>query len=155
MIKFLRYSGMITGCVVGLLACLLLPEQLEEHNAAFLSDFMKTYVTIASILIGFSAGITNNFITGTNEKMMHIIRKHNFFKALLRQFHASTICNFVGLVLGLFLILALEYFPERKFVWWFSWATLSIASAGVAVFLAAASTSAMIAEKTDELYGDE
>jgi len=151
----LRFAGVIAGCLVAILAWVFLPDQLAGRNAELLSDFMKTYVTIASILIGFSAGITNNFITGTNEKMMHIIRKHNFFKALLRQFHASTICNFVGLVLGLFLILALEYFPERKFVWWFSWATLSVASAGVAVFLAAASTSAMIAEKTDELYGDE
>ena len=154
MIKFLRYSGMITGCVAGLLACLLLPEQLEGHNAAFLSDFLKTYVTIATILIGFSAGITNSFITGTNVKMMQLIRKHHFFQSFLWQFHSTTVVNFVGLVLGLVVILLLEYFPGRT-VWWMAACTLGVAAAGVAMFLSAAWTSALIAKKTDELYGDE
>ena len=68
MILFLRFAGLIAGCLAGILAWLFLPEGLVDHNAEFLSDFLKTYVTIATILVGFSAGITNSFITGTNVK---------------------------------------------------------------------------------------
>ena len=155
MILFLRFAGLIAGCLAGILAWLFLPGRLVDHNAEFLSDFLKTYVTIATILVGFSAGITNSFITGTNVKMMKLIRKHHFYQSFLWQFHGTTTINFVGLVFGLFVILLLEYVPGGKIVWWMSVFTLAIAAAGVAMFLSAAWTSALIAKKTDELYGDE
>ena len=155
MILLLRFSGFIAWCFALLLSLVLLPKQLSGHNAMFLSDFMKTYVTIATILIGFSTGITNNFITGTNEKMMRLIRKHHFYQSFLWQFHATTTVNFLGLLFGLLVILLLEYFPGGTIVWWIAIFSLAIASAGIAMFLAAAWTSVLIAQKTDELYGDD
>ena len=155
MIFLFRFSGLFAGCLVGILAWCFLPGQISGRNAVFLSDFLKTYVTIATILIGFSAGITNSFITGTNEKMMRLIRKHHFYRSFLWQFHATTTINFVGLVLGLFTILLLEYIPGGRAAWWTVFFTLSVASAGVAMFLSAAWTSTLIAQKTEELLEDE
>lgn len=155
MILILRFSGLIAGCIAGFLAWWLLPDKLSDQNAVFLTDFMKTYVTIATILIGFSTGITNSFITGTNEKMMKLIRKHHFYQSFLWQFHNTTSVNFIGLIAGLALILMLEYLPGGKIVWWTAVCTFAIASAGIAMFLSSAWTSALIAKKTDELFGDD
>ncbi len=151
----LRFSGIIAGGLAGILAWKLLPLQISGRSAMFLTDFMKTYVTIATILIGFSAGITNNFITGTNERMMKLLRKHDHYRDFLWQFHASTVVNFLGMLAGMAMIMILEYIPDGNAARCGAITTFAIAAGGAAMFIAAAWSSALIANKTDELYGDE
>jgi hypothetical protein len=151
----IRFGSIILGGLCGILAYAALPGECDEKTAKIIIDFMKTYATIATVLIGFSTGITNNFITNTNSEMMKIIRRHHFYRAIVNRFHFSTIANTIGMMLGLFSILAMEYWPAAKTSRYLLIATYFFASLGIGQFLASASFSTMIAKKTDELFGDE
>ena len=152
MILFFRYIGLIIGVMTSILAYKFLPKQFQGSDVIFFTEIMKTYVTISTILIGFSTGITNNFITSTNSKMIKLIKKHNFYNSLLWQFHATTTINFLGMLGGMILMSFIQYIPEKTITRLTAIVTLTLATTGIAMYAFTSWTSVLIAKKTEECF---
>lgn len=152
--NILRYMSPALAVAGAGLAYFLVPDLPDEQSAGKLADILVTYITVASILAGFSSGISNQFVAASNEKMIKLIREKKLYRKFVRRFRRSTILNILGMLVGFIQIIAMKLTNIPQLSRWGTIAVITISGGGIGAFITSSFVSSKLAELTEEYYDE-
>lgn len=154
--QILRYLPLAMSAAGFAFSCCLIPAAPKDgETTKSLTEILTTYITVASILSGFSSGISNQFVTSPNENMINLIKERKVYGSFVKRFRRSTILNITGLLAGFIQILFLKLTNCPWLAKWGSVAVITIGSGGIGAFIVSAAVSSKLAELNENLPNEK